>query len=311
MTIMNMKKTCEKNGIHEFARTRGGWMKIVEGYDKSQHGGFRFVGSNFVKVGNYDVDLPNGLYIDCSKHFDKEDEKVVEIMNLFKIHNGDVKLLKSVPKAQKGWAYEMDDVVEEYFANDEATPLDVLNAIREVTSNKDVLHKVAMELLKEEKGKVWLNEIHFQSHMAEADVYKGRYDLTHTKVEKMMEELHNDIKLYHKAIRYFDDEIYNEHERNSIYAFIHAHPNMRDYKDFEPVFETIKEDYYIDLENVKKLRAYNQNLLTETQGKALGDKGYYFTFQHGTWATHRVVYIVVPNVVEGKILIQKMELQIV
>ena len=309
--IMNMKKTCEKNGIHEFARTRGGWMKIVEGYDKSQHGGFRFVGSNFVKVGNFDVDLANGLYIDCSKHFDKEDEKVVEIMNLFKIHDGDVELLKSVPKAKKGWAYEMDDVVEEYFANDEATPLDVLNAIREVTSNKDVLHKVAMELLKDEQGKVWLNELHFRSHMAEADVFNGSFELLNDGVEEMMEELRKDIKLHHQAIRYFDHEISDEHERHPIFSFIHAHPLMKNYKDFEPVFERIKEDYYIDLKNVKKLRAYNRNLLTETQGKALGDRGYYFTFQHGTWATHKNVYIVVPNVVEEKILIQKMELQIV
>ena len=96
-----MTETCKANDITSFSRTRGGWMKLVEGYDKSQYGGYRFVGSNFIKVGNYDVDINNGLYLDCSKHFDKETNTKTEIMNLFKIHDGEVTLLKTIPKATK------------------------------------------------------------------------------------------------------------------------------------------------------------------------------------------------------------------
>ena len=308
MTVINMTQTCKENGITSFSRTRGGWMKIVEGYDKSKHGGYRFVGSNFIKVGNYDVDISNGLYLDCSKPV--IDGEKTEIMNLFKIHDGEVELLKTVPKSKRGWAYDFEDAVEEYFANDEATPLDVMNAIREVTSNRDVLHKVAMEILQEEQGKIWLNELQFQSHMAEADVYKAKFCLRHSKVEEMMEKLNSDIHLHHEAIRYFDFEINDEYERNCLYSFIHAHPSMKNYTDFELTFKTIKEDYYIDLANVKKLREFNRNTLTESEGKALNDNGFYFTFKHDRWSNYMNVYIVVPNVIEERILIQKMELQL-
>lgn len=309
--MMNMTQICKKNGITSFARTRGGWMKIVEGYDKTQYGGFRFVGSNFVKVGNYDADLTNGLYLDCSKHFDKEDEKVVEIMNLFKIEDGEVELLKTIPKATKGWAYQMDDIVDDYFANEGVTTYDVMNAIRNVTSNKDILREVALEILKDDRDKVWLNETELQAYLQLAHIHAGSFDLLHSSVEDLIDEINSNKESYHKVIRYFDDEIGDESERNSLYAFIHAHPRMKEYRDYELVFEDIKEDYYRDLKNVEKLGKFNRNELVLTQGKAINDVGYYFSFQHGMWANHKVVYIVAPNAVEKKILIQRFKLQLI
>lgn len=296
--IMNMKKTCEKSGIHEFSRTRGGWMKLVEGYDKSQYGGYRFVGSNFVKVGNFDSDLPNGLYLDQSTSV-VDDEKVLT-MNLFKIVNGEVELLATTPK-DKGWAYKLEKGVEEYFANDETTALDVLNFIKDMTCNRDVLHEVGRELLKEERKSAWLNFTHFQAYMEDACVYNADFQMGKDDVQEMAVKLfRNDFE----AKKYFNYEIDNDHELRMLYAFIHC--RMKKYSDFEIVYEDIAEDYYLQMSHLKELRDFNHN---EVSRGATHDSGYWVSFNTGIYATESVIYITVPNVGKEQILVQRMRFQ--
>lgn len=303
MAVINMTKTCKANGITSFSRTRGGWMKIVEGYDKSQYGGYRFVGSNFVKVGNYDVDLSNGLYLDCSKPV--IDGEKTEIMNLFKIEDGNVTLLNTIPKATKGWAYTFEDDVNDYFANEGVTALDVLNVIRDMTCNKDILHEVARELSKDMRdGRCWLNRSHLEAYLQDACIYNGDFELTRDGVKSRAVELfHND----HEADVYFNYNIRNDHQKRSLYAFIKEHPLMEHYKDYQVVFEKIAEDYYLNTDNVEKLRNYNNNEIARRG--ATHDWGWYFVFG-GMYATSKRIYILVPNVAKKTILIQTFELQL-
>ena len=88
MVVINMTQTCKENGIDSFSRTRGGWMKQVEGLDKTQSNGYSFIGSNFVKVGNFKTNIMNGLYLDQSTSL--VDNRKVFTMNLFDIHDGEV-----------------------------------------------------------------------------------------------------------------------------------------------------------------------------------------------------------------------------
>lgn len=135
-----MKQTCEANGIHEFSRTRGGWMKLVEGIDKSQKGAYSFIGDNFTKVGNFKSNLRNGLYLDQSTSVDDGDK--VLTMNLFAIQDGDVTLLKSVPKAS-GWEIDLWDKADDYFhSSEEVTAMDIVNTIKEMTDNDDIISEV-------------------------------------------------------------------------------------------------------------------------------------------------------------------------
>ena len=293
-----MKKTCEKSGIHEFSRTRGGWMKIVEGYDKSQYGGYRFVGSNFVKVGNFDSDLPNGLYLDQSTSV-VDDEKVLT-MNLFKITDGEVELLATTPK-DKGWAYKLEGAVEDFFANDETTALDVLNTIRDMTCNRDVLHEVGRELLKEERQTVWLNQMHFGAYMQDACVYNADYETKRDDVQKMAVSLFRNTE---EAKKYFDYEIDSDYELRIVYSFIHC--RMKKYADFEVIYEDIEEDYYLQMSHLKELRNFNHN---EISRGAIHDLGYWFSLDSGIYATESVIYIIAPNVGKEQILVQRMRFQ--
>ena len=139
MTVINMTQTCKAKGITTFSRTRGGWMKQVEGLDKSESNGYSFVGSNFIKVGNFKSNIMNGLYLDQSTSV--INNKKVFTMNLFKIHDGDVELLKTVPK-NNGWAMELWDEVENYFNTQDITAQEIVNQIRELTSNPTIIDEV-------------------------------------------------------------------------------------------------------------------------------------------------------------------------
>lgn len=304
MAIINMTKTCKANGITTFARTRGGWMKLIEGYDKSEYGGYRFVGSNFIKVGNYETEINNGLYLDCSKHFDKETKTKTEIMNLFKIQDGEVELLNTIPKATKGWASTFEADVEEYFSASEVTALDVLNVIRDMTCNRDILHEIGRELLKEERKTTWLNLAHFGAYMNKACVYRADYSLHEEKVEEMAVSLYHNS---HEAKKYFNYEINNDYQLRMLYSFIHCKVGLKQYADFQIEYEDIAEDHYLKMSNLEKLRNYNYN---EISRGATHDRGYWISFDDGIYANECIIYIIVPNVAHETIKIQRMRLQL-
>ena len=304
-TTINMTKTCKANGIETFSRTRGGWMKLVEGYDTTKYGGYRFVGSNFVKVGNFETELNNGLYLDCSKPVINGEK--TEIMNLFKIHNGEVELLNTTPKISK-WANNFEEDVESYFNNENVNVDEIVEVVKDMTCNKSVLHEVGRELIKDSYSKVWLNETHFQAFMKEAYVYKDNHSLHKEEVATTAVELfHNN----HKAMKFFNYTINNEYHVRNLYAVIQNNPHFkRHYSDFKVVVERISEDYYTNLDNIKQLRNYNNNFLSLTNGKALRDTAYYYSFNHGTFSDRKTIYIVIPNVVEETIKVQYFDMKL-
>ena len=301
MATMNMTQICKANGITEFSRSRRGWMKLVEGYDNTQYGGYRFVGSNFITVGNFDTEIKNGLYLDCSRHFDKENDCKVEIMNLFKIEDGTVELINTHPKSDRKWAEEFESDVAKYFSDSDVTSVDILNAIQDMTCNHDILHEVGRKLLQEERKNVWLNLTHFDAYMQQAGVYRSNYELYREELKKMAVEMfHND----HKAREYFNYKINNDYELRMLYAFIHCNVHMKKYADFEIVYEDIKEDHYLNMNNLKELEKYNWN---ETNRGLLHDVGYWISL-NTKYANRKTIYIIVPNVPKKTILIQRMEI---
>ena len=300
MVLINMTKTCKANGIESFSRTRGGWMKLVEGYDKSKYGGYRFVGSNFIKVGNFDVDLHNGLYLDCSKPV--IDGEKTEIMNLFKIQDGKVTLLNTIPKSTKGWAYKFEDDVNNYFASEDVTAIDVLNVIREMTCNKDIFHEVAMELLKDERGSCWLNEAHFSAYMKGANVYNADFRIDE-EVDKMaIDMIHDD----HEAYKYFNREIDNDHHYRTLYALIHCDTLMKRFADYDVEYEDISEDHYLNINNLRYLKVFNTNEIS-LRG-ATHDYGYWVSFRNSIYSSSETIYILVPNVAKKIWKVQSFEL---
>jgi len=305
MTTINFTKQCQEQGITTFSRTRGGWMKLVEGYDNTEYGGYRFIGSKFIKVGNYDTEIPNGLYLDCSKHFDKENEKVNEIINLFSITDGEITLLNTIPKSTDKWANTLESDVKTYFSTESVTSVDILNTIHEMTCNKEILHEVAMELSKNNRnGKVWLNKSHFGAFMQHACVYNGNYYLKTEEVQKKAVELYQND---YEADGYFNYEIIKDHEYRLLYSFIKEYSSMKFYKDYKLVFERISEDYYLNTDNLDKLRQFNTN---ETfRHGATHDLGYWFSFG-GTYSNTKRIYILVPNMSTEEILVQTFELHL-
>jgi len=172
MSIFNMKKTCEKAGISEFSRTRGGWMKLVEGIDKSKKGGYSFVGDNFFKVGNFESNLPSGLYLDQSTSV-VDGEKVLT-MNLFKIEKGEVELINTTPKSN-GWAYRLWDDVDEYFDNGGVSCDDLMSAIDELTTDTnlidELIEKLTIRQAKEDRPYEFRNWWECLSHLTDANVW--------------------------------------------------------------------------------------------------------------------------------------------
>lgn len=148
--IVNMSKYCKENDIPSFSRNRGGWFKRIERFDRyhPKGGGWAFVGSNFTKVGNFESNLRNGLYIDCSKK--AVDDKVQETINLFEIDGETIKLLKTEPKTPK-WSYEFYDIVEKWFNQEDNTVQKIINAINNISDDKEKIREAFEQLLKNDR----------------------------------------------------------------------------------------------------------------------------------------------------------------
>ena len=197
--------------------------------------------------------------------------------------------------------------VIEYFVGEGITSLEILETVKDMTCNRDVLHDVGRALLKEERGRVWLNEAHFSAFMQEASVYNAEFELSRDKVQEMAVNLHhNDFE----ARRYFHDEIDDEYQLHMLYSLIHASPQFRDYIDYDVVYEDIPEDYYTSISNLEELRKENSNLLPLTKGKAFDDKGYWVSFNHRYYSDRKTIYIIIPNAVEEKIIIKSFDMML-
>lgn len=147
-------------------------MKLVEGIDKSKKGGYSFVGDNFFKVGNFESNLPSGLYLDQSTSV-VDGEKVLT-MNLFKIEKGEVELVNTTPKSN-GWAYRLWDDVDEYFNDGGVSCDDLMSAIDELTTDTnlidELIEKLTIRQAKEDRPYEFRNWWEVLSHLVDADVW--------------------------------------------------------------------------------------------------------------------------------------------
>ncbi|MDD2644290.1 MAG: hypothetical protein PHC65_06375 [Methanobacteriaceae archaeon] len=105
-------------------RRCGGWLKTVEGLDKSVMNGYSITG-DFVKAGDYKEEMKNGLYLDCNKEGRKSKPK--QDIRLIRLHDGKLTLVDQVYDGKKNWAVDLwDSIGEELNANykqDEAEKL--------------------------------------------------------------------------------------------------------------------------------------------------------------------------------------------
>lgn len=108
--IINWKQEMKKIDPEMKFRAEGGWLKTVEGLDKSVKNGYSLVG-DFVKAGDYEEEYDEGLYLDCNK--EKNGRKVQQDYRLFRIRDGKLRLLDMVIDGTSTWAVDLWDAVED------------------------------------------------------------------------------------------------------------------------------------------------------------------------------------------------------
>ena len=108
--ILNWKEEITKIDPDIKFRAQGGWLKTVEELDKSVTNGFSLVG-NFIKAGDFEGEYSEGIYLDCNK--EGSAKKPQTDYRLFRFRDGKVRLLDLVIDAQKGWAQDFWDAVED------------------------------------------------------------------------------------------------------------------------------------------------------------------------------------------------------
>lgn len=140
MAIVNFKKECN---IPTFSRARKGWAKRITGLDKSKANGYSFQG-DFVSLGNFDTNLLNGVYLDCSKKANNEGE-VEKTYHIFSVEDGEITLLQTVEDG-KGWAVKCWDSIDDYLNREGITSNELLNQILEKTSDESVLIGLVEEI---------------------------------------------------------------------------------------------------------------------------------------------------------------------
>ena len=92
-------------------RNAGGWLKTIEKLDKSVSNGYSLVG-DFVKSGDFDENYPDGIYLDCNKEQGRK-KKAQADYRLFRLANGELRLLDMIIDGDNSWACEFWDTVEE------------------------------------------------------------------------------------------------------------------------------------------------------------------------------------------------------
>lgn len=145
MVLINFKQQCN---IPTFSRARKGWAKKISGLDKEYPNGYSLQGE-FITLGNFDTNLTDGIYLDCSKKAN-DDGEVEKTYHLFTVTNGEIQLLQTESDC-KGWAVKFWDNIENYFNKDGLTAQALINMLKERTNDKDLLKEVAQTLLEKEQ----------------------------------------------------------------------------------------------------------------------------------------------------------------
>jgi hypothetical protein len=140
MAIVNFKQECN---IPTFSRARKGWAKHITGLDKTKTNGYSFEG-DFVSLGNFDTNLLNGVYLDCSKSADENGE-IIKTYHIFSVEDGEISLLQTVEDC-KGWAVKCWDSIDAYLNREGITSKELFNQVIEKTSDKKVLEGLIAEI---------------------------------------------------------------------------------------------------------------------------------------------------------------------
>ena len=109
--ILNWQKEMKTIDPDMKFRSEGGWLKTIEDLDKSVSNGYSLVG-DFVKSGDFEEDYSDGLYLDCNKEKGKK-KKAQNDYRLFRLENGQLRLLDMIIDGQVSWASEFWDTIEE------------------------------------------------------------------------------------------------------------------------------------------------------------------------------------------------------
>ena len=158
--IMNFK---QQGNIETFSRSRGGWCKKVTGVDKTQRGGYSILGE-FIKLGNFDTYLTDGVYLDVSKS-GRGKEKPDITYHLFRVDSGEITLLKKLENPENDWTLEFWDLIEKELNGNKVTPQSLLNLIHEKTDDKEVIDEFIHLLTNETLHRPFMNHIELKAYM--------------------------------------------------------------------------------------------------------------------------------------------------
>ena len=151
MVIINFKKECN---IPTFSRHRKGWAKKITGLNKEHPNGYSLEGE-FVRLGNFDTNLTDGIYLDCSKK-PNDDGEVEKTYHLFTVEDGKITLLQTEEDC-RGWAVKFWDNIEKYLNKDGLTAEYLVNLLKERTTDKELLQEVASLLQESQKEDLYPN----------------------------------------------------------------------------------------------------------------------------------------------------------
>jgi hypothetical protein len=129
-------------------RRCGGWLKTVDGLDKSVMNGYSIIG-DFVKAGDYKEEFSNGLYLDCNKEGKKSKPK--QDIRLIRLQDGELTLIDQVIDGKKNWAVDLwDSIGEELDSNYKQNEAEKLTSqLLDKTGKDKKLIKDIMNLLDE------------------------------------------------------------------------------------------------------------------------------------------------------------------
>lgn len=227
MVLINFKQQCN---IPTFSRARKGWAKRITGLNKEHSNGYSFQG-DFVNLGNFDTNLVNGIYLDCSKSVGEDDE-VIKTYHIFTCEDGEINLLKTVEDG-KGWAVQCWDVIDDYLNKDGITAQELMNQILEKTSDKDVFKDLIQELQhqvydEDGEGRVvfFYNEYHQKGIMKQM-CYQEYCEYTYKHFCKTLGENGKEEKTIYETLREKGDANLNiqKHHNDNLFA-----------KDLENIF---------------------------------------------------------------------------
>ncbi len=108
--IINWKEEITKIDPDIKFRAQGGWLKTIEELDKTVTNGYSLVG-DFIKAGDFEGEYMEGIYLDCNKEGNAKKPQID--YRLFRLRDGKVRLIDLVIDAQKNWAQDFWDAVED------------------------------------------------------------------------------------------------------------------------------------------------------------------------------------------------------